>query len=104
MKTLYFTLVLAVVVLVVRLNSATVCEQEEFQCSNGECITDRWRCDADNDCPGKEDEVGCTYTCGPERYTCNNGQCIPEHWKCDTDQDCDDGSDENSGDVIRCPA
>ncbi|XP_046362255.2 very low-density lipoprotein receptor-like [Haliotis rufescens] len=104
MKIHNLTVVLAVVLFAIKLNRATVCETGEFQCSDGECITAGWRCDGDEDCQGKDDEVGCTYTCGPGSFSCASGQCIPEHWQCDNDQDCEDGSDENSTDEIRCPA
>ena len=35
------------------------CTQYEFRCADGSCIRASWRCDADNDCSDKSDEIGC---------------------------------------------
>jgi len=31
----------------------------DFACSENYCITSRWRCDGDYDCPDRSDEMGC---------------------------------------------
>lgn len=35
------------------------CRSGEFQCVDGNCITDARRCDGRYDCPDRSDEVGC---------------------------------------------
>ena len=35
------------------------CGVDEFQCEDGNCITNLWRCDFDLDCEDSSDEVGC---------------------------------------------
>ncbi|XP_045532091.1 very low-density lipoprotein receptor-like [Pieris brassicae] len=36
-----------------------ICEPHEFQCNNGECIRQKFRCDARVDCLDGSDEAGC---------------------------------------------
>ncbi|CAH1788845.1 unnamed protein product [Owenia fusiformis] len=79
--------------------SATPCPKDLFQCGSGDnvtCITARWQCDGDLDCPGGEDEHDCPpATCKPHWHQCDDKKlCIPYNWKCDGDKDCSDGSDE----------
>ena len=31
-----------------------------FTCNDGQCISEGWVCDGDNDCSGSEDEDNCT--------------------------------------------
>ena len=35
------------------------CADDELQCNQGQCITRRWLCDGDSDCPNGEDELNC---------------------------------------------
>ena len=95
------------------------CPEDYFECGTLEmCIPSLWRCDGDNDCYDKSDEVSrfdliiavpmsksfifslsqkvnCTLpSCSAAHFQCGNGRCIPTHWRCDFDNDCDDGSDE----------
>ena len=37
----------------------SVCDFEEFECSNGKCIHISWKCDGDNDCGDFSDEDDC---------------------------------------------
>lgn len=87
------------------------CSEDYFECQTLEmCIPSLWRCDGDNDCYDKSDEVNCTSpSCSTVQFQCGSGRCIPLHWKCDFDNDCDDGSDEShcnynpcSSDQFRC--
>lgn len=32
------------------------CKDDDFKCADGTCITNKWRCDGDPDCPGGDDE------------------------------------------------
>ncbi|MEQ2179004.1 hypothetical protein GOODEAATRI_020078 [Goodea atripinnis] len=71
------------------------CKAEEFRCTNGQCISNAFVCDKDNDCYDGSDEVACPEpTCNTRSFQCNNSLCVPLIWKCDGDRDCLDGSDE----------
>ncbi|XP_034183961.1 sortilin-related receptor [Osmia lignaria lignaria] len=74
---------------------ASTCAPNQFACQNNVCIPASWRCDKDNDCGDKSDEINCTrVTCDPNNFKCDVTKCIPRYWVCDIDQDCKDGTDE----------
>lgn len=76
------------------------CTDNQFACpatntTTMKCISRRWLCDGESDCPGGEDETDCTgNTCASDAFTCADQACISHRWKCDGDADCKDGSDE----------
>lgn len=71
------------------------CAANEYQCASGRCISQSFRCDAENDCGDYSDETGCVnVTCASSQFLCENGRCIPATWKCDSENDCGDSSDE----------
>ena len=35
------------------------CPSDHYRCSNGQCIPASYRCDQDNDCGDRSDEMGC---------------------------------------------
>ncbi|XP_065653374.1 CD320 antigen-like [Hydra vulgaris] len=86
------------------------CAYNQFQCSNGYCISLYWKCDGDFDCSDHSDEdptkcsitqfpttistitvIGCHYY----QFQCSNIYCIPLYWQCDGRFDCSDHSDED---------
>ena len=82
-----------------------VCGPDHFTCaspdfggglsvdSNKDCIPVSWRCDGQNDCPDRSDEVGCP-KCRPDQFKCQSGECIDKSLVCDGTTNCDDGHDE----------
>nr|XP_033502272.1 low-density lipoprotein receptor-related protein 2-like isoform X2 [Epinephelus lanceolatus] len=86
------------------------CHQGQWQCDDGNCIPDVWRCDGGGDCLDGSDEMGCTATegCLDSDWTCRNHICIPKELHCNGLNDCMDNSDEENcglcvADGIRCP-
>ncbi|XP_046891253.1 sortilin-related receptor isoform X1 [Hypomesus transpacificus] len=81
------------------------CQPNQYQCSNGRCISSIWKCDSDNDCGDMSDELECpTTTCDPSiQFRCvASGSCIPLAFKCDHEDDCGDNSDEEHCDSHQC--
>lgn len=84
------------------------CPDHMFQCLHGPCISRRFLCDGEPDCPLKEDEKNCSRSgsdapvqkhdlthCEPGMVMCaDHTACFPKHWVCDGEEDCLDGSDE----------
>lgn len=58
------------------------CNPDHLMCANGACIPKGWRCDGEDDCGDKSDELNCnTQTCEKNYHTCSDGRCIPYYWK-----------------------
>jgi len=77
------------------LTAAKQCKDDEFHCTNGQCVSTSFVCDNDNDCSDGSDEATCPKpTCNTRSFQCNNSVCVPALWQCDGDKDCLDGSDE----------
>uniref|UniRef100_A0A3P8VY07 Uncharacterized protein n=1 Tax=Cynoglossus semilaevis TaxID=244447 RepID=A0A3P8VY07_CYNSE len=57
------------------------CQQHQFTCQNGRCVSHDFVCDGDNDCGDESDELEhrChtpAPTCPPGEFRCDNGHCI----------------------------
>uniref|UniRef100_A0A3B3XJB8 Uncharacterized protein n=1 Tax=Poecilia mexicana TaxID=48701 RepID=A0A3B3XJB8_9TELE len=80
------------------------CLSSEMQCSSGECIHKKWRCDGDPDCKDGSDEANCpARSCEPDKFKCDDGSCIQGSRQCNGYRDCDDGSDEiNCKNLTQC--
>ena len=58
------------------------CQDGYFQCDNGFCIPELWKCDLDNDCGDNSDEpfycgkeitwFGCLFVCLPRVFACSS--------------------------------
>ncbi|XP_044750079.1 sortilin-related receptor-like [Coccinella septempunctata] len=76
------------------------CGQNQFQCSDGNCILSSWLCDGYPDCLGGEDEANCSSTCDNKHFRCRkDGSCIQKEFVCDNKTDCPDGTDELNCDL-----
>ncbi|XP_015437376.1 PREDICTED: very low-density lipoprotein receptor-like [Dufourea novaeangliae] len=69
--------------------------ENEFTCSNGQCILKARFCDGLPDCvDGSDEPSGCQGRCNKHEFTCQNSRCIAKGMKCNGIDDCGDGSDE----------
>nr|XP_033502276.1 low-density lipoprotein receptor-related protein 2-like isoform X6 [Epinephelus lanceolatus] len=78
------------------------CHQGQWQCDDGNCIPDVWRCDGGGDCLDGSDEMGCTALPGsPEcplgQFPCvDSVGCVDASARCDGKRQCPTGSDEEN--------
>lgn len=81
------------------------CGAESFACvapsyslgsqNDRDCIPSSWRCDGQNDCPDKSDEMGCP-SCRSNEFRCESGDCIDKQLVCDGTPNCPDAYDEHN--------
>ncbi|KAL1462794.1 hypothetical protein WDU94_014601, partial [Cyamophila willieti] len=82
-----------------RLVNATRCEPNQFQCGNGACLDNKWRCDNKADCADQSDEHNCYEWCrSHDKIMCGiypDVQCYNNQTQaCDSIADCDNRQDE----------
>ncbi|XP_030290564.1 low-density lipoprotein receptor-related protein 2 isoform X2 [Sparus aurata] len=78
------------------------CHQGQWQCDDGGCIPDIWRCDGAGNCLDGSDEMDCTGSseCPPGQLSCvDSVGCVNSSARCDGQIQCPTGSDEEY-----CPA
>ena len=69
------------------------CSNNQFRCTNGECVKKNLLCDGDYACKDRSDEESCA--CPTNMFQCKGGGCLPATALCDdTKQDGCDGEDE----------
>ncbi|XP_075221411.1 modular serine protease-like [Lycorma delicatula] len=86
--------------LIIFLQDFKVCNKDEFQCDNGNCIRIDAVCDGFSDCSDKSDETvdECFHEnsgCLQDQFACAYGACLDKSVKCNVEIDCADGSDED---------
>ena len=73
------------------------CNEEEWECDNGDCVFFDEQCDGQVHCKDQSDEIArnCMHKqCPPYAFRCAYGACIRKDLTCDGNSDCADKSDE----------
>ncbi|KAH8289059.1 hypothetical protein KR054_008100, partial [Drosophila jambulina] len=75
------------------------CDDTQFECDNGNCISSYDVCNGDKNCPDGSDETAMTCIsqreqCNKPFFQCTYGACVIGTAACNNIQECADGSDE----------
>jgi hypothetical protein len=76
------------------------CNQSQFECGSGECISNTYLCDGPAQCSDGSDESPVNPNCGtpdvcePTEFACSVTQCLPLISYCNGFPECDNGNDE----------
>lgn len=75
------------------------CGTAQWDCNNGQCISENARCDGMTDCQDGSDETAenCIQgyaTCHAFGFKCAYGACVADGYRCNGRKDCADNSDE----------
>ncbi|RWS29491.1 low-density lipoprotein receptor-related protein 3-like protein, partial [Leptotrombidium deliense] len=83
-------------------NNSFECKSDEFKCSNGKCILNKWRCNRRNECEDNSDEDKCDnlctsaneVRCDVESQDSSSGCYLFPSQRCNGIWDCSNGEDE----------
>ncbi|KAM7364701.1 modular serine protease-like [Cochliomyia hominivorax] len=96
----YFIQLIVISICLTNFNGArSECSDNDWECDNGECISEEKACDGKVDCRDRSDEIAenCIHikkNCPNFAFSCAYGACIDGKAKCNGIQDCADNSDE----------
>ncbi|XP_075247907.1 degenerin mec-10-like isoform X2 [Convolutriloba macropyga] len=77
--------------------SGQISPLNEFQCDDGNCVSQSWMCDGEDDClDGSDESEALCGTCPANRFQCDDGFCIDPKLRCNGVFDCPDGTDEDA--------
>lgn len=79
---------------------------DNFQCTNGQCVHEDEVCNGRRDCADGSDETATlcsTHYCPTYAFRCAYGGCVPGKSRCNGVYDCVDGSDETQALCGRAP-
>jgi hypothetical protein len=74
------------------------CQNNEYGCRNGSCISLENQCDGTIDCPDGDDEFGCI-----DKRICQDGTRLDEEKVCNGYPDCSNGEDEQNCPITTLP-
>ncbi|XP_072025071.1 uncharacterized protein [Amphiura filiformis] len=87
--------------IVTQVSTSRACNDYEFQCANGTCLSADKECNNEDDCGDAGDEINCK--CPRTEFSCDIWGCIPPEWACDGQVDCPDGSGSDElPDICEC--